>query len=93
MYTTPCLATQARIYVGATQTTAFTVTGTKEITLDAASGDTVYAYWENEPPVRVEVADFIESSEGWHRIVAVPTAEDITLDHYLSTADGPWGYY
>lgn len=88
VYTTPCLATQARIYVGSsakTLGTDYTITGTKQITLGSAAGDTVYAYWENEPQVIARVGDYIQSTEGWHRITAISSATSMTLDHYLTS--------
>ena len=87
VYDTPCLATQARVYVGSTaQTlgTQYTITDTKEITFGAATGDTVYAYWENQPEVVADVGDMIQTTEGWHRVSAFGTAEAATLDHYMS---------
>jgi len=88
VYTTPCLATQARIYVGSsakTLGTDYTITGTKQITFGSVTGDTVYAYWENQPEIVVEVGDFIQTTEGWHRITAVNSATSLTLDHYMSS--------
>jgi hypothetical protein len=90
VYTTQCLATQARVYVGAVKQTLgdqYTITGTKEITFGSATGDTVYAYWENKPDVIVEVGDVIQSTEGWHRIEAVNGSFGggvLSLTHYLS---------
>jgi hypothetical protein len=90
VYETPCLATQARVYVGSTLQvldTDYTITGTKEITFGSATGDTVYAYWENEPSVRVAVGDMIETDEGWHRITAINDFKTMELDHYPTAAD------
>lgn len=61
-FTLPCLASQARVYLGSTLqalNTDYTITGTKEITLSAnlAHGVKLYAYWENEPEIRVKVND------------------------------------
>lgn len=88
IYNTPCLATQARVYVGSSLQTAgtdYTITDTKEITFGSATGDTVYAYWENYPYVKVGVDDLIATTEGYHLITAVPDYNSLTLDHYLST--------
>jgi hypothetical protein len=88
VYTTPCLASQARVYVGSsakTEGTDYTITDTKEITFTEATTGTVYAYWENEPTVGARVGDYIETDSDWHRIVTLPTATSATLDHYLSS--------
>jgi hypothetical protein len=93
VYTTPCLATQARVYdndVLQTLGTDYTITDTKEITLGAAATGTVKVYWENEPTIKMEVGDLIQTTEGWHEVTAVTNATNLTLGHYLTTgADVP----
>jgi hypothetical protein len=87
VYTTPCLATQARVYdddVLQVLGTDYTITDTKEITLGAAAAGDVKVYWENVPEVKVAADDMINSTEGWHRVTAVTNATAMTLDHYLS---------
>ena len=88
VYNTPCLATQARVYVGSSLQTAgtdYTITDTKEITFGSNTGDTVYAYWENVPEVKVAAGDMINTTDGWHRITAVTDQDTMTLDHYLAS--------
>jgi hypothetical protein len=86
--TLPCLATQARVFIGTngveTATTAYTVTGVREITMTSAPSTSQYiaVYWDNEPYIRMRVGDFIETSEGFHRILSINTATDLTLDWY-----------
>lgn len=97
-----CPAPPARVYLetGGTYTlqvlgTHYTVSG-NDITFTAApgAGNNLYVYWDNYPEVKVSVDDFIETTEGLHRITAVNVAGDagtadedthLTLDHYLST--------
>jgi hypothetical protein len=88
-FTLPCLATQARIYIGTTAqvlNTDYTITDVKEITLATApDGDSfVIAYWENEPHVRMRAGDYIETSEGLHRVVAIEDATALKLAWYPS---------
>ena len=87
-FTLPCLASQARVYIDSTlkvSGTDYTESG-KDITLSSAlaTGETLYAYWENYPEVKVQVGDFFESSEGFHRVTAITNSTTITCDHYLS---------
>ena len=85
-FTLPCLGAQARVYLDTTLQTAYT-TSAKTITFTTAPGATVtlYAYWENFPEIKAKTGDMFKSSEGWHRVTAISSAQDITVDHYLST--------
>lgn len=72
----PCLASQARVYVGsALQTlgTDYTASGTSEITMTTVplTGD-LYVYWENEPEIRVNANDlFLDEDGKIHRLTTI----------------------
>jgi hypothetical protein len=96
-FTLPCLGSQARVYLDSTlqvSGTDYTSSG-KVITFTTAPADTktLYAYWENYPEVKVKVGDMFKSSEGFHRVTAISSAQDITLDHYLSTGSETVTHY
>jgi hypothetical protein len=96
-FTLPCLGSQARVYLDSTlqvSGTDYTSSG-KVITFTTAPAatKTLYAYWENYPEVKVKVGDFFKSTEGWHRVTAISSAQDITLDHYLSTGSETVTHY
>jgi hypothetical protein len=84
-----CPAPPARVYLDTTlqvEDTDYTVSGNVVTFLTApANTKTLYVYWDNFPEVTVAVDDFIETTEGLHRITAINTATNMTLDHYLST--------
>ena len=93
-FTLPCLAAQARVYIDDVLYENYTTSG-KVITCAAApaTSSTLKAYWENVPEVKVKVGDFFKSTEGWHRVTAITSAQDITLDHYLSTGSETVTHY
>lgn len=91
-FTLPCQADRARVYLVdetsgvATLQTAYTTSGNDVIfTSDPAATNHVDAYWDSYPEVVVEVSDYIYApkSDSWHRITAINTATNLTLDHYL----------
>ena len=86
----PCLGSQARVYLDTTlqaEDTDYTVTAAKTITFTTAPAatKTLYAYWENYPEIKVKVGDFFKTSEGWHRITAISSNRDITVDNATTT--------
>ena len=104
VFHTPCRAAKARVYTESggtyTATTAYTVTGTHQITFTAApaTGIGVYAFWSGEPLVSAAVGDYVctdlevngdtsDYAVGWHRITAVTDATNLVLDWYPA---GPW---
>jgi hypothetical protein len=74
--------------------TDYTIDG-NEITLAAvlASGEELFAYWDAVPEVKVKVGDVFKSSEGWHRVISIEDATNITLDHYLSAGSETVTHY
>jgi len=93
LFTLPCLAKQARIYLDSTllvEGTDYANGATNSISFGGAytppaADETLYAYWDVMPEIRVAVGDVYKSSEGFHRIESIESAQDITLDHYMST--------
>src|SRR3972149_2793978 len=83
-FTTPVAAIRCRISIDSTETTAFSVSGDNEITLDTAPaiGETVYAYWAGAPRPIVVAGDFIETSEGLHKIIRVVDYNTLILNWY-----------
>lgn len=84
-YTTPVLATQLQIVtVDDTATTAYTVTGTKQITMTAApaTGKSVKVYWTNEPSIYIAANDYIYTSYGYHRVIALTDFLTASLEWY-----------
>ena len=84
----PCLASQARVYVGSVlQVSGTDYTSTsKTVTFAAghipALGSIIYAYWEVEPIIRVKRGHYIETPYGFHRINSIDTATALTLAWY-----------
>ena len=93
-FTLPCIASQARVYIDDVLYENYTTSST-EITcaVSPASSSTLKAYWENVPEVKVKVGDMFKSSEGWHRVTRIDSAENIILDHYLSTGSETVTHY
>jgi hypothetical protein len=96
-FTLPCLASQARLYLDSTlqvSGTDYTSSGkVATFTTAPAATKTLYAYWSNYPEVKVKTGDMFKSTEGWHRVTAISSAQDITLDHYLSTGSETVTHY
>jgi hypothetical protein len=97
-----CPAPPTRVYLknGSTYTlqvegTDYNLSGNNIVFVAApASNNDVYAYWDNFPEIKVEADDFVESSEGLHRITSIRVCGQadqsfytttLNLDHYLST--------
>ena len=80
-------STDGSIFTAWTLTTNYTISDTKEITPVSAiaTGTSLYAYYEGVPDVVVAAGDYIETSEGFHRILTIPTATSMTLSWYPST--------
>jgi hypothetical protein len=96
-FTSVWQADQLRWYLDSTlqvSGTDYTTSGTT-ISFTSAPGatKTLYGYSENYPEVKVKVGDMFKSTEGWHRVTAINSAEDITLDHYLSTGSQTVTHY
>ena len=88
-FTLPCQASQARVYTELSGTytleTAYTTSGnTITFTTDPLVTKNLYAFWDAYPEVRAAVGDYIYSPvfDSWHRITAINTATNLTLDHY-----------
>ena len=94
VFTLPCLGAQARVYLDSTLQTAYTTSG-KTITFTTAPGatKTLYVYWDAYPEIKIAVGDHFKSTEGFHRVTAIDSAQDITLDHYLSTGSETVTHY
>jgi hypothetical protein len=93
-FTSAWQASQVRWYLDSTLQTAYTTSGTT-ISFTTAPGatKTLYGYCENAPEVIVKVGDMFKSTEGFHRVTAISSAQDITLDHYLSTGSETVTHY
>ena len=88
-FTTPWLAAQGGFYteVGDVYTAITpTVNSAYEVTLSAAlaTGTDLYQFTNNEPTVQAAAGDYIETTEGFHRVTSFDTAFDATLSSYLS---------
>ena len=91
-FTLPAQAANARVYLEASDTyteqtsgTDYTTSGTTvSFTSAPANTNDLYCYWDHPSPV-LAVGDLIQTSEGFHRITAINTATNLTLEHYLST--------
>lgn len=84
-FTTPCLAAQILVVtVADTATTAYSATGTQQITFATAptQGQSVKVYWPNEPAVLVESNHYIYTSYGYHRIMSLPSYSTASLEWY-----------
>lgn len=93
-FTLPCLASQARVYIDDVLYENYTTSSTEiTCTVAPASSSTLKAYWANVPEVKVKVGDFFKSTEGWHRVTRIDSAENIILDHYLSTGSETVTHY
>jgi photosystem II stability/assembly factor-like uncharacterized protein len=91
VFTLPCPADKCRVflesggsYTEQTSGTDYTTSG-NSITFATApgAGNNLYAFDGFTP--KVEAGDYIQTTEGWHRITSVDTATTLTLSHYLST--------
>jgi hypothetical protein len=85
----PCLATQARIYIidaGGTISVMsdYTITDDRQITLTSnlEHNHLLLVHWDNEPHIRVVPGDYIETSEGFHRILSIMSSARLLLDWY-----------
>ena len=90
VFATPATATKCRIYVNdvlQTLTTHYTITGAKQITFvtPPTLNHVIRAVWSGYPTIKLSVGDFVETSQGFHRILTAPTPTTVTLDWYPST--------
>jgi photosystem II stability/assembly factor-like uncharacterized protein len=95
VYSTPCRAAKAVVFTETggtyTEVTAFTVSGTYEITCTVAptDGHGVYAFWSGEPVVSTVDSDYVRTTAGLHRITSVSDYKTLVLEWYPSeTLDG-----
>jgi hypothetical protein len=100
LYTLPCAPSKARIYLDTTLQvldTDYAITSEADQTITFVTKPTVaktlYAYWDAYPEVKVKVGDFFKSTEGFHRVTSIESAQDITLDRYLSTGSETVTHY
>lgn len=87
VFDTPARATKCRIYVDDVKQVAltdYTITGNKEITFISPPGlgAVVRAVWPGQPWLDVHVNDFVETSEGFHRITSIDSMYGVSLDWY-----------
>ena len=88
-FTTPCQAKQARYYLDGVETTAFTTSGTTvTFTTAPGTGVVITAYWQNQPHIYTSANDYIETSQGFHRILALPDYDSATLEWYPDSSLG-----
>lgn len=98
-YNLPWVAANCRIFTktGSTYTACTLVTsaptavntyqisGTQQIKAVGTAGHSVYCFCDNEPFIKVESGDYIESDEGLHRITSLTNYTTAALDRYRST--------
>lgn len=86
VFTTPTSAGKCRIYVNDVLSTDYDITGDAEVTFTSAPDNGfIRSYWAGEPVIRASVGDFIETSEGFHRIYRLPQWNHAYLSWYPST--------
>ncbi len=77
-------AVRCRVAVDDVVTTDFTVSGANEITFTTAPdlGAVITIYWSGFPQPTMKAGDFIETSEGLHRIIRVYDYNTLILNWY-----------
>lgn len=83
-FTTQVAASRCRVAVDDVVTTDFTVTGASQITLTTAPaiGSVISTYWSGKPQPTMKAGDFVETSEGLHRIVRIYDYNSLILNWY-----------
>jgi hypothetical protein len=72
----------------------YQITGTQQIKVYGTNFHFVYCFCENEPFIKVEAGDYIESDEGLHRITSLTNYTTAALDRYkVSGSDATSTHY